>query len=69
MARLDQIRASLQRSQHRRKYCERQLSDFVETADLSDPNQERCWRRLSSDLERVESDIGWLQRHLDDLMD
>lgn len=69
MGRVDQLRVSLERCRERREYCERQLSDFVKSADLSDPRQERCWKKLRSDLERAEADIRSIQKQLDDLMD
>ena len=68
MGRVHQLRVSLERCRERREYCERQLSDFVKSADLSDPRQERCWKKLRSDLERAESDVCSLEKELDDLM-
>ena len=67
--RVHQLRVSLERCQERVKYCERQLSDFVKSADLSDPRQQRCWKKLGSDLERAENDVRWIQKQLDELMD
>lgn len=69
MGRVHQLRVSLERCRERREYCERQLSDFVKSADLSDPRQERCWKKLRSDLERAKADIRWIQKQLDDVMD
>jgi hypothetical protein len=57
------------RCRDRRAYCERQLADFVKSADLSDPQQQRGLRKLRQDLQLVESDARWLQKQLDDLMD
>jgi hypothetical protein len=65
--RVRQLRVSLERCQERVKYCERQLSDFVKSADMSDPRQQRCWKKLGSDLERAENDVRWIQKQLDDL--
>jgi hypothetical protein len=67
--RVHQLRVSLERCQERREYCERQLSEFVESADLSDPRQQRREKRLRADLERAESDVRSLEKQLDDLMD
>jgi hypothetical protein len=64
-----QLRVSLERCRERREYCERQLSEFVESADLSDPRQQRREKKLRADLERAESDVRSLEKQLDDLMD
>jgi chromosome segregation ATPase len=69
MSRVDQLRASLARCQDRRTYCERQLSDFAKSANMSDRQQQRALQKLRSDLTRAESDVSWLQKQLDDLMD
>jgi hypothetical protein len=67
--RVHQLRLSLERCRERREYCERQLTEFVKSADLSDPRQQRCWKKLRSDFERAESDVRSLEKQLDDLMD
>jgi hypothetical protein len=69
VGRVYQLRDSLERCRERKEYCERQLSNFVKSADLSDPRQERCWKKLRSDFERAEADILSLEKQLDDLMD
>jgi hypothetical protein len=66
---VQQLRVSLERCRERREYCERQLSEFVNSADLSDPQQQRCWKKLRADLERADSDVCSLEKQLDDLMD
>jgi uncharacterized protein (DUF342 family) len=67
--RIHQLRVSLERCRERREYCERQLSEFVKSADLSDPRQQRREKKLRADLERGESDVRSLEKQLDDLMD
>jgi chromosome segregation ATPase len=69
MSRVDQLRATLARCRDRMAYCERQLSDFAKSADMSEPQQQRALEKLRSDLRRAESDVSWLQKQLDDLMD
>lgn len=67
--RAHRLRAFLERSRDHKNYCERQLSEFVKSADMTDPQQKRCWQKLRSDLQLAESDVSWLQKQLDDLMD
>jgi hypothetical protein len=69
VGRVHQLRACLERCRERREYCERQLTEFVKSADLSDPRQRRSWKKLRADLERAESDVRSLEKQLDDLMD
>jgi hypothetical protein len=69
MSRVDQLRAALAWCQDRMAYCERQLSDFAKSAEMSDPQHQRALEKLRSDLRRAESDVGSLQKQLDDLMD
>ena len=69
MSRVDQLRISLTRCRDRSAYCERQLADFAESADLSDPHQQRALQKLRFDLQLAESDVRSLQIQLDDLMD
>lgn len=63
MARSEQLRAFLKRFQDHKTYCERQLSDFLRSADKSDPRQEL----FRSDLQRTESIVRRLQKQLEDL--
>jgi ABC-type iron transport system FetAB ATPase subunit len=69
LERVHQLRGSLERCRERREYCEGQLSEFIESADLSDPRQQRREKKLRADLERAESDVRALEKQLDDLMD
>jgi hypothetical protein len=69
MARVDQLRRAIARCRDRKAYCERQLTEFAKSADLSDRQQQRALGKLRLDLQRVESDLSWLQKQLDDLMD
>jgi hypothetical protein len=69
MSRTQHLRAALERSQERARYCRRRFDGLAGSGALTTDAGQRTHKKLLEDLKRAESDASNLQRELDDAMD
>jgi hypothetical protein len=69
MSRTTHFRASLGLAQSRLTYARQELERAEKNHNPDDVRGARSLRKLATDVQRAQSDVAWLQKRLDDLMD
>jgi len=69
MSRTTHFRASLELAQSRLTYTRHELERAEKNHNPDDARAARSLRKLVTDVQRAQSDVAWLQKQLDDLMD